>query len=263
LQATHGKHLLLPTAPKKKALSLLFFWCFSLLEERLPEGSLSLYFRPIEEYSCDVPCAKREPSLPASFSCSSARWRQERPPPPPADFKTPEYWASTGLELINAASAYAQGYTGEGIVLGIIDTPVRASHPELEGKVLGMLLPTGYPLGNWTEDAHGSHVAGIMVAASDDIGMEGVAYDADLYAVALDLRESVTTRLPWPNFLAYFAALPSVKIINNSWGGSIYPYDRGDIVQYVWDKVESEPEYQELITLATTYGKLIRFCRRQ
>jgi|GEM_PF-858797 len=177
----------------------------------------------------------------------------------PADFKTPEYWASTGLELINAASAYAQGYTGEGIVLGIIDTPVRASHPELEGKVLGMLLPTGYPLGNWTEDAHGSHVAGIMVAASDDIGMEGVAYDADLYAVALDLRESVTTRLPWPNFLAYFAALPSVKIINNSWGGSIYPYDRGDIVQYVWDKVESEPEYQELITLATTYGKLIVF----
>jgi len=176
----------------------------------------------------------------------------------PDDFKTQEYWNSTGLEIINAASAYAQGYTGEGVAVGMMDMPVRTTHPELEDKVLGILLPAGYPLGNWSEDAHGSHVAGIMVAASNGIGMEGVAYDADLYALALDLRENVTTRLPWPDYLAYFSALPSVKIINNSWGGSVYPYTL-DMYQYVKDIVESQKGYQDLIALATTYGKLIVF----
>ena len=72
----------------------------------------------------------------------------------PDDFKTQEYWNSTGLEIINAASAYAQGYTGEGVAVGMMDMPVRTTHPELEDKVLGILLPAGYPLGNWSEDAH-------------------------------------------------------------------------------------------------------------
>ena len=37
----------------------------------------------------------------------------------PSDFQTPEYYKSGGLDVINAATAYALGYTGKGITLGV------------------------------------------------------------------------------------------------------------------------------------------------
>ena len=53
----------------------------------------------------------------------------------PADtFKTDEYEASGALDIINASQAYAQGYTGLGQTVGVLDSPVRVDHPELAGK---------------------------------------------------------------------------------------------------------------------------------
>lgn len=43
------------------------------------------------------------------------------------DFKTPEYYASNGLDLINAAPAYAQGFTGKGVLIGLLDTEMQLS----------------------------------------------------------------------------------------------------------------------------------------
>ena len=40
-----------------------------------------------------------------------------------SDFQTKEYFASNGLDLINAASAYTQGFSGEGVLIGLLDTP--------------------------------------------------------------------------------------------------------------------------------------------
>ena len=50
------------------------------------------------------------------------------------DHKTTEYNNSTGLNMINAADAYAKGWTGKGSVLGVIDTWQQTNHPELDGK---------------------------------------------------------------------------------------------------------------------------------
>lgn len=58
-----------------------------------------------------------------------------------SDFQTPEYYASNGLDLVNAASAYAQGYTGMGVLVGLFDSQMRSDHPELAGKfevILGL-----------------------------------------------------------------------------------------------------------------------------
>lgn len=38
------------------------------------------------------------------------------------------------LDYIHAAEAYAKGYTGTGITLGIIDGEVRLIHPDFAGK---------------------------------------------------------------------------------------------------------------------------------
>lgn len=174
------------------------------------------------------------------------------------DFKTQEYWNSTGLELINAASAYAQGYTGQGITLGILDTPLRLTHPELAGQVLGELVPAGYPLGDWTEDGHGSHVAGIMVALRNGVGMQGVAFNAKLYAVALDLREQATT-LPSPDFLTLYASMPNLKILNNSWGSTVFPYEGNDNVQESAAEFWADHDSSSLGRLVMEYGKLAVF----
>ena len=42
------------------------------------------------------------------------------------EFQTEEYYGSGGLSLINAAEAYAKGYTGKGITIGINDLPARS-----------------------------------------------------------------------------------------------------------------------------------------
>ena len=51
-----------------------------------------------------------------------------------ADFQDAEYYASKGLDIINAADAYALGYTGKGITLGVSDEPVNFANPEFNLK---------------------------------------------------------------------------------------------------------------------------------
>lgn len=145
------------------------------------------------------------------------------------NFKTQEYFNSTGLDFIRAADAYALGYTGADITLGIVDSPVRASHPELAGKLGTAVMPidehTGLPyVPNWNYDKHGSHVAGIMAASRNGIGMHGVAFDAKLISAAILGHEAgSTTGLTPPDLLSLFAARPDVRVINNSWGLSYAP----------------------------------------
>ena len=49
---------------------------------------------------------------------------------PPSFFETAEYLANRGLEGIEASSAYAAGATGNGIMVGVVDTGVDLDHPE-------------------------------------------------------------------------------------------------------------------------------------
>ncbi|MDT8902837.1 S8 family serine peptidase [Anaeroselena agilis] len=128
-------------------------------------------------------------------------------------FKTSEYNASTGLTLINAANAYALGYTGRGITLGVCDDYVQFYHSEFAGK--SYLVYVGGPSQgyNWTESNHGTHVAGIMAAAKNNAGMHGLAFDADL--LSGNFKETGS---------AYdgFNRNASVRVINNSWGVGLY-----------------------------------------
>ncbi len=49
------------------------------------------------------------------------------------EFQTEEYYASN-LDLINVAEAYAKGYTGKGITIGINDAPVNFEHESFADK---------------------------------------------------------------------------------------------------------------------------------
>ena len=101
-----------------------------------------------------------------------------------ADFKDTEYYASGGLDIINAADAYALGYTGKGSYVAISDNPINFLHQEFNTKANSSMLNVasynGGPLGvyNWSVLGHGSHVAGIAAGSRNGLGMQGVAYDA-------------------------------------------------------------------------------------
>ena len=88
------------------------------------------------------------------------------------DFKTQEYWNSTGLDIINAATAYELGYTGKGVTLGILDDGMRLSHREFAGKDAFQVFIESY-VEDWAENEHGSHVAGIMAANRDGSDADG------------------------------------------------------------------------------------------
>ena len=137
----------------------------------------------------------------------------------PSDYETDEYTASTGLALIRASDAYALGYTGKGITLGIADNFVQLPHREFKFKSDSKTItsvPSSY---NWITDNHGTHVGGIMVAAKNNYGMHGVAFDANLLSGDV-MSAPQNTNLG----IAYdaFNKNSNIKIINNSWGADTY-----------------------------------------
>ncbi|WP_067726025.1 S8 family serine peptidase [Oceanobacillus damuensis] len=92
-----------------------------------------------------------------------------------------EHW---NIQSTGAPFAWAEGFTGKGINIAIIDTGI-SSHPDLE--IAGGYSAVDYTT-EWTDDnGHGTHVAGVIGSKRDDIGVVGIAPESSLYAVkALD-----------------------------------------------------------------------------
>lgn len=160
-------------------------------------------------------------------------------------FRTDEYKAmgENVLDLINAAGAYAQGYTGKGVTVGVTDVGiVNFSHTEFSGKtgsgvVFDGLESTEVPL-TWAELMHPTHVAGIAAADKNGFGMHGVAYDADIASSSVMGHyyggggfESSSS------FYDNYLTNPDIKIINNSWG---------DYNNYL-SNVQNEEDFNEII----------------
>lgn len=128
-------------------------------------------------------------------------------------------WTNWGTNHIKTDTPRAQGLSGNGVKVAILDTGVSATHPDLH-------VTAGYNfIDNNTDfdddNGHGSHVAGIIAAGQKDQGMIGVAPDVDLY-VGKTMDEhgqgyysSLIKGIEW-------AIDEDVDIINFSIGGDRY-----------------------------------------
>jgi hypothetical protein len=109
-----------------------------------------------------------------------------------------EYQSQWGLNMINASSAYARGATGAGITIGITDSGLDLNHPEIDTQRISSNSATCNDGGNCfvgnyqptTDDLrHGTIVTGIAAGglSKGNSGMHGVAFDAEVLFVAIEL----------------------------------------------------------------------------
>ena len=115
-----------------------------------------------------------------------------------SDHETQEYYNTNGLNIINASSAYARGWTGKGAVLGVIDTYQDIHHEDLDGKYKWYYdypKDEGYTITN-TQN-HGTHVAGTMVGKKNGSDTHGVAYDAEIVGANVDKRNNGNANFTW------------------------------------------------------------------
>lgn len=119
-----------------------------------------------------------------------------------------EFNAQWGLAFINAQYALERGITGQGVAVGVVDGIFETTHPEFAGRI----YPFEYNPNHLGPNAHGTHVAGIIGAARNGVGMEGIAPDVLLSSIwAFDTDDNIA--------LAYRNAMNAgVTIFNNSWG---------------------------------------------
>ena len=138
-----------------------------------------------------------------------------QPTPTPADPVAPvtalpdvAYYGGSNdwnLNAINAPESWAAGYTGQGVIVAVVDTGVDINHPDLMSQIW---VNAGEIAGNGIDDdgngyvddvhgwdfasndnnpddgnGHGTHVAGTIAADDNGIGATGVAPDATIMPV--------------------------------------------------------------------------------
>jgi len=93
-----------------------------------------------------------------------------------------------GIDITGASDAIADGVTGDGVTVAVIDTGIDPSHEDLEANIVGGYATDEAACGDcekpWGDDqGHGTHVAGTVGAVDNDTGVVGVAPGVDLLGV--------------------------------------------------------------------------------
>ncbi|MDX7987343.1 autotransporter outer membrane beta-barrel domain-containing protein, partial [Xenorhabdus sp. 12] len=152
--------------------------------------------------------------LPVNASMAATEYQEQGKKNLPDSWLSEEFNHQWGLAAIGAHYAYARGYTGKGINVGVLDEAVT-HHPEFAKKlhILSPEDPWNYDENPYTGiiefGAHGNHVSGIIAASRDGKGMHGVAFDAGL----------ITGKYLQNQYNRTEAMIQSnARIINNSWG---------------------------------------------
>lgn len=159
------------------------------------------------------------------------------------------------LDAINAAGAYAQGFTGAGVRIGILDSGFDTTHIAFEGKDIIKLYSDQYleKFGtgvNATQQSHGSHVAGI--ASGNSSVNYGVAKDASLLLLYSTIQGPTMIYEVADLYKKAIETYDDVKICSNSWGWVRGLFSYGDIP-------DETKAFNEVFNSAVEHDKLMVF----
>jgi len=166
-----------------------------------------------------------------------------------------------GLDKINAPEVWNQNITGNGIVVAVVDSGVDYNHADLDSNIW---QNTDEIAGNGIDDdkngyiddirgwdfvsydkepmdelGHGTHVAGLIAAQRNDVGITGVAYNAKIMPVrVMDTFGASNANVAYG---IHYAADNGANVINLSLGND---YDRSN-------------EYKDAIEYANNKGSVV------
>lgn len=178
-----------------------------------------------------------------------------------ASWETEEYSRDWGITAMKASSAYALGYSGQGVNVGVMDSgALLFIHQDLNGDRFhavqangiygssGLRYPQSAPglqgeyiegeafdiSGQWVagvNDGHGTHVTGTVGANRDGEGMHGVAWGSNIYVANTGGTDS-NNYGPFQDYQYFYTGWKALvdsgaEVINNSWGTNIRIVDNG------------------------------------
>ncbi|MBE9211663.1 S8 family serine peptidase [Plectonema cf. radiosum LEGE 06105] len=162
-----------------------------------------------------------------------------------------------GADAVKAPSVWEKGYTGQGVVVAVLDTGVDRNHDDLKQNIWtnqGEIPNNGKDddgngyvddVYGWNfdgknnntidVDGHGTHVSGTIAGTKNDFGVTGIAYDAQIMPVKVldDFGSGSTTAVA--NGI-YYAADNGADVINLSLGGSFPSFSIERAVEYANSK---------------------------
>jgi subtilase-type serine protease len=157
-----------------------------------------------------------------------------------ADFQTAEFRAQQGLQVVRADSLYYNGHyrwyvgdalhpaagTGIGVKIAVADTGINPREAAT-ASAIAIDVAASYDYvnnrsGSAADDSgHGTHVAGIIAAPRNGVGMHGLAYSATLVNFKVgDANGLITASDAQRADMISRAANAGAMIINNSWNSS-------------------------------------------
>ncbi len=87
------------------------------------------------------------------------------------------------IDRIDAEKVWPIGNTAMSVKVAVLDTGISLSHPDLSNNVKGSVNTINGRRSANDDNGHGSHVAGIIGALNNSVGVVGAAPQVSLYAV--------------------------------------------------------------------------------
>lgn len=149
-----------------------------------------------------------------------------------------------GIKATNAPEMWKRGFRGEGVVIAILDTGCDLEHPDLKDRIIGgRNFTTDYQANpdNFSDNyGHGTHVAGIIAATNNNLGIIGMAPDSKLLILKVLCANGIGNPDWITNAIKYCINWTGpnkekVRIISMSLGGTEYMVDMHNSIKKASD----------------------------